>query len=82
MNQEDINKLLWNSCPEWKKEQLQAQKYSQRYSQKEILTNILIAKDKYELKREFAAQILEKEGMEEAIIDELEAMGFQVIAAT
>ena len=78
MNQEDINELLWNSCPEWKKEQLQAQKYSQ----KEILTYILRAKDTYEMRRELAAQILEKEGMEEAIISELEAMGFQVIAAT
>ena len=75
MTQEEINDLMWASCPEWKKEQLQPQ----RYSQDELLREVNAAIDSYDKKREIVSKILQKEGFEEAIIDELEAMGFEVI---
>lgn len=63
IDQEWINSLL--VCPRW--------------SQSELLNEVDNSIKTYEQRRKIAEEILKKTGMEEAIIDELEMMGFSVI---
>lgn len=47
-----------------------------------IVTEVDCALQNYDKLRKIAEEIFKRPGMEEAIIDELKAMGFEIIAST
>ena len=78
IDQEWVNDFFDQNCPEWRSKQLLAENDSYETRLKAVETAFI----DYDKRRKIAEEILKRPGMEEALIDELESMGFEVIEAT